>query len=238
MEEAFDGREEDFIGEETDHDDDEHDADDLVHGVQFAAVMQKVAEAEAGQDGDVNLGGHEGAPGEGPALLHPANQKRKRSRQDDFGPLVQTGGAHRPGGPGEDGWDIAHAGIRGDDDRPDGPHDDDEQHGGFGLTEPKQGERDPADAGQSLKTESHDADGVFDELEGGSKQTERQSDQDADEIADHEPPNRDAGGLQQSSIARCTHKVFANALRRWEKDGRIDSRLYEEMPDQIGRAHV
>src|SRR5687767_1429223 len=101
VEEAFDGREEDFIGEEADHDDDEHDADDLVHGVQFAAVMEEVAKTEAGQNGDVNLGGHEGAPGEGPALFHAADQKWKRSGQDDLGPLVESGGAHRPGSAGE-----------------------------------------------------------------------------------------------------------------------------------------
>ena len=57
----------------------------LVHGVQFATVVQQMAKAEAGQDGDIDLGGHEGAPGEGPALFHAANQERKRGGQDDFG---------------------------------------------------------------------------------------------------------------------------------------------------------
>jgi hypothetical protein len=51
VEEAFDGGEEDFVGEEADGNNDEHDADDLVHGVQLAAVMQEMTEAEAGQDG-------------------------------------------------------------------------------------------------------------------------------------------------------------------------------------------
>ena len=77
MEETFDGGEEDFVSEGADYYYDEHDADDLVHGVQLAAVMQQMAEAEAGQDGNVNLSGHEGAPGEGPALFHAANQERE-----------------------------------------------------------------------------------------------------------------------------------------------------------------
>jgi len=85
VEEAFDGGEEDFVGEEADDYYDQHDADDLVHGVQLPAVVQQMAEAEAGQDGDVNLGGHEGAPGEGPALFHAADQERERGGQDDFG---------------------------------------------------------------------------------------------------------------------------------------------------------
>ena len=67
-------------------DDHEHDADHLVHGVELAAVVQQVAEAEAGEDGDVDFRRHQRAPGEGPALLHAADDERQRRGQDDARP--------------------------------------------------------------------------------------------------------------------------------------------------------
>ena len=48
---------------------------------------------------------------------------------------------------------MAHTGIGGDDNGPERAHNDDKKHGGFGLPEPQQCERDPADAGQCLQAE-------------------------------------------------------------------------------------
>lgn len=59
VEEFFPWGKEDFVGEQADEDDDEDDADDLVHGIQFAAEVEEVAEAVAADDGDVDFGGHE-----------------------------------------------------------------------------------------------------------------------------------------------------------------------------------
>ena len=66
-----------LIGEKPDEYDHQHDRDDLVHGVQLTPVMQKMAQAETGENGDVDLGSHQRAPSERPALFHAADQKRQ-----------------------------------------------------------------------------------------------------------------------------------------------------------------
>jgi len=56
MHESFPWPEECLIDDEPERDDDQHDPDHLIHGAQLAAVVKRMAEAEAGQDGDVDLG--------------------------------------------------------------------------------------------------------------------------------------------------------------------------------------
>jgi hypothetical protein len=85
MHEAFPGREQDLVGDEPDCDDHEHDTDYLVHGTELAAIVQQMAEAEPGQDGDIDFCRHQRAPGEGPALLEAADQKRQRGGQVSYG---------------------------------------------------------------------------------------------------------------------------------------------------------
>lgn len=50
MEKTFNGSEERFIHCQPDDDDDQHDADDLIHGIQFSAIVKKMAEAKAGEN--------------------------------------------------------------------------------------------------------------------------------------------------------------------------------------------
>ena len=90
MHEPFGGGEERFVDGEADENDDKDDTDDLIHGMKFPAVVQQLAKTEAAENGDVNFGRHEGAPGEGPTLFHPANDKRKRGRQNHFEPYMQA----------------------------------------------------------------------------------------------------------------------------------------------------
>ena len=47
MQKSLDRRKENFVGEQTDDNDDEHDGDDLIHRAQFAAIMQKLAQARS-----------------------------------------------------------------------------------------------------------------------------------------------------------------------------------------------
>src|SRR4030095_14562638 len=111
MKKPFDRRKEDFIGQQTDHDNDYHYSDDLLHGAQFAAIMEKLAKAKTGQDCHENFGGHQGAPGKSPALLHSADDKGKRSRQDDLEPDVESLGPHGQSGARVNWRDVAHAGL-------------------------------------------------------------------------------------------------------------------------------
>src|ERR1700681_2235417 len=90
MQKSLNRREKDFVRKQTDDNDDEHDGDDLIHRAQFAAIVQKLSQSKAGQDGNENLGGHERAPGEGPTLFHAANDKGKGGRQDNFEPNMQV----------------------------------------------------------------------------------------------------------------------------------------------------
>ena len=90
MKKSFDRRKENLIRQQTDDHDHEHDADDLFHGAQLAAVVQQLAESEAGENRDENFRGHERAPGKRPALFHSANDKRQRRRQDHLEPDMQT----------------------------------------------------------------------------------------------------------------------------------------------------
>ena len=89
VQKALPRREQNLIRQEPDDDDHQHDADDLVHVVQFAAVVEEMPEPEAGEDGDVDSRRHQRAPGEGPALLHAADQERQRRRQDHAQPLIR-----------------------------------------------------------------------------------------------------------------------------------------------------
>ena len=70
MHETFPRREQYFIGYKPDDDDHQHDPDHLVHCHELAAIVEQMTEPEAGQDGDIDLGRHQRAPGEGPSLLH------------------------------------------------------------------------------------------------------------------------------------------------------------------------
>jgi hypothetical protein len=53
--ETFPRREQALVSDEPDHNGEQHEADNLIHGTELAAVMKEMAEAKAGQDGDVNF---------------------------------------------------------------------------------------------------------------------------------------------------------------------------------------
>ena len=136
MEECFDRREKDFIGEQTDDNDHKHDRDDLIHRTQLAAVMEKLAEAEAGKDRHENFRCHERAPCERPTLLHAADDEGKRGWQDNLEPHVQAFGPHGQRGAAVNWRNVAYAGVGCDDHRPERSHDNHEEHGRLCLTEP------------------------------------------------------------------------------------------------------
>lgn len=163
MKKAFPWRKENLVRQQSDQDDDDHDPDHLIHRVQFAPVMEEMAQTESGENRHVNLRGHERTPGKSPALFHATNEIWQRRRQNDTGPFVKVVGTHRPGGAGIDWWNRAHARISGDYDRPDRAHNDNKQHRHLGLPKPKQRQGDPADARQGLQAEREHADRVFHE---------------------------------------------------------------------------
>ena len=58
MQKLLDRRKENFVGQQTYQDNDNHDPNDLLHGAQFATIMEKLAKAKTSQDRDENLSGH------------------------------------------------------------------------------------------------------------------------------------------------------------------------------------
>src|SRR4029077_17690370 len=75
VEETFDRGKQNFIRQQPDHNDHQHDANDLVHGTQFAAIMKQLSKSKSRQNSHENSRGHEGTPGERPALFHSTNNK-------------------------------------------------------------------------------------------------------------------------------------------------------------------
>lgn len=59
MEKTFPRREENFVREQPDDNDHQHDSDDLVHCVEFASVMEQMAETKSSENGHINFRGHE-----------------------------------------------------------------------------------------------------------------------------------------------------------------------------------
>src|ERR1044071_1782074 len=90
MEKALDRRKQDLVGQQPNQDNDQHHADHLIHGVEFASIMQEMAEPETSQDRYVNLSRHERSPGKCPTLFHPADEIRQRGWQNDLRPFVQA----------------------------------------------------------------------------------------------------------------------------------------------------
>ena len=103
--------------------------------------MQQLSEAEASQDGNENLRRHERAPGKGPALFHSANDEWQGGRKNNCQPHMQSFRSHGECGAAINRRNVANSGVGRDHDRPKCAHHDDEQHGGFGLSKPKQRQR-------------------------------------------------------------------------------------------------
>src|SRR5438105_5122040 len=101
--------------------------------------MKKLPQTEPRQNGDKDFRRHERTPGEGPALLHAADDKWKGGRKNHLKPDVKALRTHGERGPPINWGNISHARLGGDNDRPESAHDDNEQHGGFGLSKPLQG---------------------------------------------------------------------------------------------------
>ncbi len=59
MEKTFPWGEENFVREQPDNDNHQHDSDDLVHRVEFASVMEQMAETKSSENGHINFRGHE-----------------------------------------------------------------------------------------------------------------------------------------------------------------------------------
>ena len=133
-------------------------------------------------------------------MFHAADDEWKRRWQDYSEPHMQPFRSHGQGRPAIDWRDIAHPCVGSDHHRPERTHDHDKQHRGFALSEPKQGQRDPADAGQRLQTERHCADGVMKNFPSCGEQPERETPDNADEIAGQEAAHRDQGGMKERSI--------------------------------------
>ncbi len=193
--------------------------------------MQEMAEAEAADDGDIDLRRHQRAPGEGPALLHAADQEGQRGRQDHPRPAVKALGAHGPGGAGVDRRDGAGAGVGGDDHGPHGPHDDDEQHRHLGLAEPEQRQRNPAHARQGLQPERHDADRVLEKLRRAHEEAERQSEDDADHVAGEQAAQGDPGGVDERPVAERRPQIIRHRIRRRQQYRRPAAAHHRQLPD-------
>ncbi len=128
--------------------------------------------------------------------------------QDDLEPNVQPLRSHGERGAAINRRHVAHAGVGGDDDRPERAHDDDKQHRGFGLAEPEERERHPANARQGLQAERGRADGVAQNVPARSEQTERQAADDAHEIADEQTAHRGHRRVPERPVARRLFQVF------------------------------
>jgi hypothetical protein len=135
------GEKENLIGKQTNHHDHDHNADHLFHRLLLASKMQKLAEPK---------------PVRIVTKISAAMRERQANAQPCFIPLTINGNAASritlnhickrfepivSAARQKDRRDVSHAGIRGNDHRPQRAHNHDKQHGGFGLTEPKQRER-------------------------------------------------------------------------------------------------
>jgi len=187
--------------------------------------VEEEPEAIAGHDRDIDFCGHEGAPSERPALFDAADDEGEGSGEVDIDPGVEASGAHGLGGALVDGRDIADAVIGGDLDGPEGAHDDDELHGGFGLAEPEEGEGDPADAGEGLEAEAEDADGIAGPFEASGEEAEGDAEEDAGGVAEEEAFGGDPEGGEEDA---------AEGVIELEAGGITDVEVEEEFGEAGG----
>src|SRR6201982_370629 len=193
-------RKEDFVRKQTDNNDHKHNGNDLIHGAQFTSIMQKLAKSETGQDRHENFRRHERAPGKGPTLFHPANDKRKGRWQDNLEPHVQTFGAHGQSSTTVDWRHIAHASVGCDHYRPERAHYYHEKYRGFRLSEPQQRKWDPANARQRLQTEGERSNRVLQYLPTRGQQSQRQPHDKSNDVAYDQSTHCNDRCLDQSSI--------------------------------------
>src|SRR5580704_16432028 len=59
VQELLPGREDQLVCQQPDRNDDQHDAYDLIHGVELAAVVQQMTQAETGQDRHIDFRRHQ-----------------------------------------------------------------------------------------------------------------------------------------------------------------------------------